>query len=49
MARLRSMMPEEKVESLRRAGIITKTGRFTRPYRELEAYFPRKPAKAAAR
>jgi hypothetical protein len=34
MARLRSATPEERVQSLIRAGILTKSGRFAAPYRE---------------
>ena len=34
MARLRSATPEERVQSLIRAGILTKSGKFTAPYRE---------------
>lgn len=49
LARMRKATPEEVLESFVRAGILTKTGRFTRPYKELESHFPRKSAKAAAR
>lgn len=49
LSRMRKASPEEVLESFVKAGILTKTGRFTRPYKELEAYFPRKSTKAAAR
>jgi hypothetical protein len=49
MARIRNATPEERRDSLVRAGIITKSGRFTAPYRELETVFPMKRPKAAAR
>jgi hypothetical protein len=46
MERTRNATPEEKRESLVRAGIITKSGRFAAPYRELESLF--KPARPKA-
>lgn len=49
IARMRNATPEERLQSFVGAGILTKTGRFTAPYKELEAYFPRKRPTTAAR
>jgi hypothetical protein len=49
MEKFRNATPEEHIESLKRAGILTKTGRFAAPYREFGAMVMGKRAKTAAR
>lgn len=49
MARLRNATPEERVQSLIRAGILTKSGKFTAPYREFESLPKVNRPKASAR
>jgi len=47
--RMRNATPEQHIESLVRAGILTKSGKFAPPYEEFEALRKGKRAKAAAR
>jgi hypothetical protein len=48
MERMRDATPEQMRESLVQAGIVTKSGRFTAPYREFEALLtPIRPKPAA--
>jgi hypothetical protein len=47
--RMRNATPEEHIESLKRAGILTKSGRFAAPYREFEKLPKSKYAKGNAR
>jgi hypothetical protein len=49
MARLSNATPEELVQGLVRAGIVTKSGRFTAPYREFESLPKVKRPKTATR
>jgi hypothetical protein len=46
--RMRNATPEEHIESLKRAGILTKSGRFAEPYREFEKLPKSKYAKGSA-
>jgi hypothetical protein len=47
--RMRNATPEEHIESLKRAGILTKSGRFAGVYREFEKLPKSKYAKGNAR
>jgi hypothetical protein len=49
MAKFRNATPEVWIESLKQAGILTKSGRFAAPYREFGAMVMGKRPKAAAR
>jgi hypothetical protein len=46
---IKNATPEERIESLVRAGILTKSGKFAPPYEEFETLRKGKRTKAAAR